>query len=160
MVDHDDDLQAAGSAYRASLGDAPPSVTEDAVREFRRAHAPRRRGVDVPRWAVGLAGVFGVLLDTAVLFGGLEHSRQDVAALHLALSIGFLIAAWRPTRYAGGLAPVAAAAAVLLFLPTATDSSVLTSGAVDELSHLPVVVGAAGLLLGRWGRSVEQTPAA
>lgn len=151
-----DPLERAARMYRQRLGEAPHGVTDAATHAFRDVHAREARtGWDPARVLVALAGLSGLLLDSVVLLGGTAHSRQDVAALHVALCIGFVIAAWRPQRYARGLAPVAAAAALLLLLPTLGDTSAVTESAAQELSHLPIVTGAAALLLARWHDGVE-----
>lgn len=150
---HDPDpIDDAARSYRRRLGDAPPAVIDAAVSAFRASAEERgaRGRWDVARFALLLAGIAGAALNGAVLVGDLGHAGQDLVALHLAISTGFLVAAWRPARYATGMAPVAAAAAALLFLPTASDTTVFSQQIIGELAHLPILLGAAALLLGRW----------
>lgn len=145
---HEDLLTRIGAQYRSGLGEAPPAVTNAASHAFRRQVAARTW--DVPRLMLVLAGVGGLLLDLPVLFGAAVHTHQDVAVLHLALAVGFLVCAWRPARYARGMIPVALAAAVLLVLPTAADRTVVITNGLAELSHMPVLIGAAALMFGGW----------
>jgi hypothetical protein len=157
MTPHDHDPTGAqdppGSAeqalldrYRRRLGHAPPDVTAAAAAAFRaQAQQP---GWGPARVTLLLAGVAGVALDLPVLVGAAAHTSRDVAVLHLAMAVGLLVAAWRPARHAAGMAPLVAVAAVLLLLPglaVAPDGG----GMAEELSHLPIVVGAASLLLVR-----------
>ncbi len=136
------------AGYLDGLGHAPPAVTAAAVSAYRQTVEPRAAW-DIPRVALLLSGIAGVLLDVGVLLGTATHTSRDVAVLHVAMALGLLVAAWHPERYARGLAPVVAIAAVLLFLPATTGAVTSTA---EELSHLPVIVGAAALLLGGWGR--------
>ncbi|AXV08501.1 hypothetical protein DVS28_a3829 [Euzebya pacifica] len=141
-------LEEISRAYRSQLGEAPPAVTDAAVTAFRAQ--VRQRAWTGARVVLVLAGAIGLLLELPVILGGAAHTSQDVAVLHTALSIGFLIAAWRPERYARGMVPVALAAAVLLVLPAASDTPAAVDNGVAELSHLPVLAGAAALALGGW----------
>lgn len=143
---HDDRIDQLGRDYRTQLGEAPPAVTASALATFRARH--HQTAWSAARIMLAVSAVVGLAIDLPVLLGATAHTSKDIAVLHVALAIGFGVAAWRPARYARGLAPVAVAAAVLLMLPTATDSTTATS--VSELSHLPVLAGAAGLLLGGW----------
>lgn len=142
---HDDEI---GAAVRRRLGNAPPALTDAAVVAFATRHA--RTVWDATRVMLVISGIAGLAFDVPVLLGAAVHTSQDVAVLHTALAVGFLVAAWRPRRYARGLAPVAVAAAVLLMVPTANDTSVVVEGGLRELAHLPVLLGAAALLLGGW----------
>ncbi len=141
-------LEEISRAYRSQLGEAPPAVTDAAVTAFRARG--RQHAWTGARIVLLLAGAIGLLLEVPVILGGSAHTSQDVAVLHTALSIGFLIAARRPERYARGMVPVAMAAAVLLVLPTASDTRTAVENGVAELSHLPVLAGAAALALGGW----------
>lgn len=143
-------LDEVGAAARRRLGTAPPAMTDAAVVAFAARHA--HKVWDASRVMLVVAGIAGLAFDVPVLFGAAAHTSQDVAVLHTSLAVGFLVAAWRPRRYARGLAPVAVAAAVLLMVPTAGDTSVVAEGGVRELAHLPVLLGAAALLLGGWLR--------
>jgi hypothetical protein len=65
----------------------------------------------------------------------------------LALTGGFAVGAWRPDRVAAGLAPVAVlAAAGASYLSTA-EVLAARSHPIDELAHLPFLLGAAGAVL-------------
>lgn len=148
-----DPVDEAVARFRRTVGDAPPAVTDAAVSSFRaRQQSRHAAGWETARMLLVLAGLAGVLLNGLALADGLGHAGQDLVAMKIAVSIGFLLAAYRPDKYARGMAPVAAAAAALLFLPTFGDTTLIAEQAIAEAAHLPIVAGAAGLLLGRWDR--------
>ncbi|MGI9016547.1 MAG: hypothetical protein ACR2HR_05475 [Euzebya sp.] len=154
MTPHDpqaDDLERdAVQRYRGRLGHAPPAITDSAVAAFRSQRAAHRAWT-LARVLLVVAGIAGLVLDLPVVLGSATHTTQDVAVLHVALAAGLLVAAWRPDRYARGLAPVAVIAAALLVLPSATGVGAATISPLAEAGHLPVIAGAAALLLGPWG---------
>ena len=147
MDDHR--LDELTTRYRASLGEAPPAVADLAMATFR--EQARARSFDLVRIALAVIGLAGLAIDLPVVLGTSNHTGQDVAVLHIALAVGFLVAAWRPARYARGLAPVALAAAVMLAVPGLSDGGATAGrGPMAELSHLPVLAGAVTLALGGW----------
>lgn len=133
---------AAAASLRQRLGAAPPAVTGQAVHAFWAAQGP---AWGPARVLLVVTALLALLIEVPVLLGSATHTGQDVAVLHVAMAVGFALAAWRPTRYAAALTPVAAAAAVLLALPVATTGSGRVDG-LGELAHLPLLVGAALLL--------------
>ena len=145
----DEQLNQITAGYREALGEAPPAVADVAMSRFR--EQGRARGFDLVRGILLVVGLAGIAMDLPVVLGTSTHTGQDVAVLHIALAIGFLVAAWRPARYARGLAPVALAAAVMLAVPGLSDGgATAVRGPLAELSHLPVLAGAVTLALGGW----------
>jgi predicted anti-sigma-YlaC factor YlaD len=69
-----------------------------------------------------------------------SHAARHVGSFTLALGVGLLYAAWRPQR-AAGVVPVAAALTGALLLASVIDVVDGHVRAVDELGHLPDMVG-------------------
>jgi predicted anti-sigma-YlaC factor YlaD len=94
-----------------------------------------------------LVGVVQLVLAVPVLFaaGGLPgHVAREAGIFELALGIGFLVVAWRPSR-AGGLLPVAAVVSVLLAVTSVSDLVAGTAAWLPETAHVLELVGT-GLL--------------
>jgi predicted anti-sigma-YlaC factor YlaD len=115
--------------------------------------SPRRQRVGAPRLALGVAGVAGLvvavlgLLDVSGVYSTAGfHLGWELYSFEAALAVGFLLAAWRPERYRGGLVPVTLAAAILMLVP-ALGTGVGTHDVLREASHLPVWLGLFALLL-------------
>lgn len=72
------------------------------------------------------------------------HATREVAIFQLALGIGFLVVAWRPTR-APGLLPVTAAVAALATVTSLGGVLAGTASLVQETAHVLELTGA-GLL--------------
>jgi predicted anti-sigma-YlaC factor YlaD len=115
--------------------------------------APRRRRISAPRLVLGLAGVFGLavailgLLDVSGVYAATGfHLGWELYSFEAALSIGFLLAAWRPERHVSGLLPVTVGVAIMMLVPT-FGAAGGSSDLLREVSHLPVWLGLFGLLL-------------
>jgi predicted anti-sigma-YlaC factor YlaD len=130
-----------------------PDVAAAALRAFQVEHRPRSlRGY--ARWVLGLAGVAGLVLAAVGLAaspgGALEpglHLGHDVYSFETALALGFLLTAFHPDRYARGLLPVTATAVLLTVLPSVALVAGDHRDLLQELSHVPMLFGLAGLLL-------------
>ena len=141
--------------YRQRIGSAPPGVTNAATMTFRRRQAARpTTTMRVGRALLVLAGLTGLGLSGIGLAGaGFAdalrdlHPGKDMLGLQAALAVGWLIAAWRPLQYRTGLLPVSVVAAVVLTLLSASTATAGPSATVVEASHIPVLVGTAGLWL-------------
>lgn len=109
--------------------------------------------VTAARSVLAIAAVSGVL---AVLLGmsnviGHAHlgsiDGRDAWGMKIALLVGFALAAWRPHRHAAGLLPIATIAAIV----TVGTSVIALSGGetrlLDEVLHLPILLGAIGSVL-------------
>jgi len=94
-----------------------------------------------------ISGTVMLVLGAVGLFGhshlGSADGRQAEALL-IALIGGFALAAWRPARLAAGLMPVAVLAAAITVALSIIEVTSGDLAFVDELSHLPLVIGAIG----------------
>jgi len=108
----------------------------------------RDRGIRLGLAVIALLQI-GVALP-ALLFGedtGLPaHTARHLGSFAVALGVGFLVAAWRPSRIAG-LFPVAVVAVVCLVASSALDVASGRAAAGGELAHAPELVGLAALWL-------------
>jgi len=126
-----------------------PDVVSPALVAWRAA-APLRGQRRVAQVMLALAGVTGLALAGASLLGALApdsaHFVRDLVALETALAVGFLLGAWQPDRYLGGLLPVAVVAGLLTLAASAGDVGTRTDLA-SEAGHLPVLLGLFGLFV-------------
>lgn len=106
-------------------------------------------------WRLGLAfiGVVQIGLGVpALLFGadaGLPvHTARHLGSFAIALAVGFLFAAWRPSRVAG-LFPVAAALVACLVFTSIVDIASGRAAPGGELGHVTELLGLALLWLVR-----------
>ncbi len=97
-----------------------------------------------------VAGVMIVAALPALVLGddaGLPvHAARHVGSFDLALAVGFLFAAWRPSRVAG-LLPVVTALVVCLIGTSVLDVLEGRTGALTEVQHAVEVVGLAAAWL-------------
>jgi peptidoglycan/LPS O-acetylase OafA/YrhL len=130
---------------------APASVTAAVARIA--SHSPPRSHAMVGQALLIAAAVGGMVvlaLGAAGIFGHSHLESTDgrlAEALLVSLFGGFGLAAWRPARLAPGLLPVAVLAASITLALSVIE---VVSGAVpllDELAHLPLLVGAAGAIV-------------
>lgn len=130
-----------------------PDVAATALRAFQ-AEQTRRPLSGYARGALVLAGVAGLVLAAAGFVGspgavaepGL-HLGHDVYSFETALALGFLLTAFRPERYGRGLLVVTATAALLTMLPSVAFVAADHRDFVQEMSHIPMLIGLVGLLL-------------
>jgi predicted anti-sigma-YlaC factor YlaD len=130
-----------------------PDVAAAAVQAFQTQQRSRPLS-GYARWLLGFAGVMGLVLaafglvtaPSAAIQPGL-HLGHDVYSFESALALGFLLTALHPDRYGRGLLPVTATAALLTVLPSVALVAADHRGLVQEMSHLPMLVGLVGLLL-------------
>ena len=107
-------------------------------------------------WRIALAFIAIVQIGLAIpalLFGadaGLPvHTARHLGSFTVALGVGFLFAAWRPSRVAG-LFPVAAVLVACLVITSMIDIASGRAAAVNELTHVTELLGLALLwLVGR-----------
>jgi predicted anti-sigma-YlaC factor YlaD len=74
------------------------------------------------------------------------HAARHVGSFDLALAVGFLFAAWRPSRIAG-LLPVVAALVACLVGTSVLDVLEGRTGALTETQHIVEVAGLAAAWL-------------
>jgi hypothetical protein len=95
--------------------------------------------------AIGMVVAFA--LATAGVFG---HSHlgtaegRDSEALMISLAGGYALAAWRPSRLAVGLLPVALLAGLVTVVTSIIALGAGTTTLVSEITHLPLLLGAIG----------------
>ncbi len=113
-------------------------------------------------WRVALAFIAVVQIAIAVpalLLGsdaGLPvHTARHLGSFSIALAVGFLFAAWRPSRVSG-LFPVAAALVACLLVTSIIDLANGRASAAHELSHVTELLGLA--LLWLISRASHRTP--
>jgi predicted anti-sigma-YlaC factor YlaD len=131
-----------------------PDVASAGIEAFRRhVVEPVERQREVARMLLGVAGVAGLAL-FAIAIAGVSgttavagHFGRDLSGLQAAISVGFLLAAWRPGSYGRGLLPVTAAAVLVVLLPSAAHAATLEAAPLAEAAHLPLLLGLVGLLL-------------
>lgn len=130
-----------------------PDVAAAALRAFQTDQRARPLS-GYARWVLGLAGVVGMVLAAfglATSPGGVAepglHLGHDVYSFETALALGFLLTAFQPDRYGRGLLPVTATAALLTVLPSVAFMAGDHQSLLQELSHVPMLIGLVGLLL-------------
>lgn len=102
--------------------------------------SPARDRVPQLRGLLALAALVQVVLAVLGLaLGGDQHLVADLAVYELAAGAGLGVAAWRP-RYAAGLLPTIALAAVAGLALVAVDVVAGTTSLAGELPHLVLVV--------------------
>lgn len=147
--------QATGLHRRVRVATAPPvpdltSRVLAAIGAEREAGSSRDRALRLGLALVGLLqiafAVPGLLLGEE---GGLTvHSARHLGSFAVALGVGFLVAAWHPSRVPGVL-PMAAALVACIALTTVLDVASGRAGS-GEVSHVTEFVGLAALfVLGR-----------
>ncbi|MCC5947286.1 MAG: hypothetical protein JJT89_02425 [Nitriliruptoraceae bacterium] len=144
-----DGLEAVTRRVRVGVADEVPDLTASVLVALAddRAVSRDRRTLEL-RWLVALAGAVQLVLAVPALVGMVGpdlHLGRDLAALQLALGVGFLVAAWQPSR-TPGLVPVAV---VVALVAVVTGSLDVLSGAATltgELTHLAEIVGVAALI--------------
>jgi predicted anti-sigma-YlaC factor YlaD len=136
---------------RLTRAPAVPDLTAPilaAIGSQRRAHPAQERGLRVILVAVGLMLVAAAV--PALVFGddaGLPvHAARHVGSFDLALAVGFLFAAWRPSRIPG-LLPVVAALVACLVGTSVLDVVNGRTGALTETQHVVDVAGLAAAWL-------------
>ncbi len=154
-------IESAGELHgRVRLAPAPvvPDVS-DAVLAAVGGRRPRARLAPTPftpadrglRLALALIALvqIGVALPALVLgedAGLPAHTARHLGSFAVALGIGYLVAAWRPSRVPG-LFAVAAAVVVCLLVSSALDVVSGSATAASEVAHAPELVGLAALWL-------------
>lgn len=155
-----DDLDRVTSRHRLGVVRSP-DLTATALREWdRRSDAGGRvRGW---RLLLGMAGAASILVSVPRLFTGLgfwvwgeahAHHVRELAAVELALGLGFVLAAWRPARFSAGLVPVYMVLVAVLGTVVTFDVLAGNTAWLSELVHVPLALGTVVLSVvqRRWG---------
>ena len=144
------DVVTLTRSVHVASADPIPDLTPAILAAIGREPAPSRLDPTALRWGlVAVAGVQLVLAVSTMLFGtnGMTgHLTREVGSFDLALAVGFLFAAWRPTR-AYGMLPVVGALVACLAITTAVDLTEGRAGAGAEAAHLLDLIGLAFLWL-------------
>lgn len=126
-----------------------------AVRRAREARSPAAVTGRVARAGLGLVAVAQMVTAAIELTGGSgAHSLRDLSAFQLALAVGFLVAAIRPST-AAGLLPTAAALALCLLIVVGLDIAAGQTTSAGEVTHVTELLGVALVWL-----IAQQRPAA
>lgn len=144
------DVVTLTRSVRVASADPIPDLTPAILAAIGREPAASRLDPTALRWGlVAVASVQLVLAVITMLFGtnGMSgHLTREVGSFDLALAVGFLYAAWRPTR-AYGMLPIVGALVACLAITTAVDLTDGRAGAGAEAAHLLDLVGLAFLWL-------------
>jgi predicted anti-sigma-YlaC factor YlaD len=128
--------------------DLAAPILEAIGSEPRRRHPAHERALRVT--LVGVALIMIVAALPALVLGddaGLPvHAARHVGSFDLALAVGFLFAAWRPSRIAG-LLPVVVALVACLVGTSVLDVIDGRTGALSETQHIVEVAGLAAAWL-------------
>ena len=156
----------------AEVPDLTASVLAAVAADPKATAAVRKRNADtaygrrqILRVAVAVAAVAQRAVALPILLAGLgvgvdPHVSREMASFDVALSVGFVLAAYRPER-AQAFVPVAFVLAICLAGTSIVDIANSTTALVHELGHL-AAVAQAGLLwaLGRVSRRTDPPLAA
>jgi predicted anti-sigma-YlaC factor YlaD len=144
------DVVTLTRSVRVASADPIPDLTPAILTAIGREPAPSRLDPTALRWGlVAVAGAQMVMAISTMLFGtnGISgHLTREVGSFDLALAVGFVFAAWRPSR-AYGMLPIVGALVACLALTTAIDLTDGRTRAGAETAHLLDLVGFAFLWL-------------
>lgn len=157
-----DDLDRLTSRYRLGLVRSP-DLTAAALAEWDRQSHAGASSADGWRWVLAAAGTASILVSATRLIAGLgplvwgpahAHHMREIAAVEVALGLGFLLVARRPSRFSAGLVPVCVALVALLATVVAVDILGGHTSWMSELVHVPLALGtvALGVVHRRSGR--------
>lgn len=146
----------AGAIHRATRL-APAEVVPDlsaAILAAADGPAVEPRTAEVRRTlrvTLAVVGLVQIVLALPALLGsdsGLPiHDSRHMGSFDVALAVGFLYAAWRPTRALAGVLPVAAALVTCLVGTALLDVVAQRTDALGELPHVSELVGLMALWL-------------
>jgi predicted anti-sigma-YlaC factor YlaD len=145
------DAESMHREVRLARAPSVPDLTAPilaSIGSHSRPHSPHERALRATLAIV--AGVMIVAALPALLLGddaGLPvHAARHIGSFDLALAVGFLFAAWRPSRIPG-LLPVVTALVACLVVTSVLDVLDGSTGALAELQHAVEVVGLAAAWL-------------
>jgi predicted anti-sigma-YlaC factor YlaD len=137
----------AGRLHRLVRVQPAPAVPDLTTSILARAHPPSVGRGEWIRTALAVVALTQLALAVPALLGhdtgATVHLARHIGALTAALAIGYLYAAWRPTR-AFGLLPIAGALAVTMLVAALLDVAQGRVRAAGEATH---VLDAAALVL-------------
>jgi len=129
----------------------PPSARTLAALSARRTRRARLRERALVRAGLVAVALAQVVVTLPVLILGSDHGApihvaHEMGSFEVALAVGFIVAAWRPSR-AQGMVALVGAAALFLVATAVIDLAGGRTSPADESPHLLAVAG--WLLLGR-----------
>ncbi|HEY7136384.1 MAG TPA: hypothetical protein VIB48_15085 [Acidimicrobiia bacterium] len=143
---------AARLHRQGRLAPAPdvPDLTRDVLAAIGASERSERAALGPLRLVLALVALLEVFTALPALLLGDDsgltaHAARHAGAFALAIGVGFLYAAWRPTR-ATGLLVVAAALVACLVLASVLDVATGHASSLSEVQHAPELVG----LLAAW----------
>jgi predicted anti-sigma-YlaC factor YlaD len=136
---------------RLARAPAVPDLTAPILASIAADHRPHPAHERALRITLAVVGVVMVVAAVPALVLGDDsglpvHAARHVGSFDLALAVGFLFAAWRPSRIAG-LLPVVAALVACLVGTSLLDVLDGRAGALTETQHAVEVVGLAAAWL-------------
>jgi predicted anti-sigma-YlaC factor YlaD len=129
-----------------AIPDLAPAILAAIGEDTRAAHAPardHRELVRLLRWALVAVALAQIAVAIPALLGdaGLPvHTARHLGSFDLAIAVGFLFAAWKPSRIAGML-PVLAALAVCLVVSALLDVGSGNTAVLGESHHFTDFAG-------------------
>lgn len=129
----------------ASARPAPPPSARLHAMVAARQTPPWRRERILVRAGLLLVATVQVAVTLPALILGSDHGApihvaHEMGSFDMALAVGFVIAAWQPSR-ARGIGTIVGAAALLLVATAVIDLAAARTSASDELPHLLAVAG-------------------
>ncbi len=151
------DVVSLTRSVRVASADPIPDLTPTILAAIGREPAPSRLDPTALRWGLAAVALVQFVMAISTLFFGTNgmtgHLTRDVGSFDLALAVGFVYAAWRPSR-AYGMLPVVGALVACLAITTTVNLTGGQAGAGSEAGHLLDLIGLAFLWL------VTRTPVA
>jgi predicted anti-sigma-YlaC factor YlaD len=145
------DAESMHRDVRLARAPAVPDLTAPILASIAADHRPHPAHERALRITLAVVGVVMVVAAVPALVLGADsglpvHAARHVGSFDLALAVGFLFAAWRPSRIAG-LLPVVAALVACLVGTSLLDVLDGRAGALTETQHAVEVVGLAAAWL-------------
>ena len=138
---------ALNRASRVRRAEVVPDLSQSILASFRGTRtAPDRRIVLAMRVILAATGIVQVALAAPQLLvaqDALEapsHIAHELGTFGVALGVGFLVVAWRPTK-AVGLTALSAAVALGITVTAGTDLVRGVTSLTHELDHVPEILG-------------------
>lgn len=151
------DVVSLTRSVRVASADPIPDLTPAILAAIGQEPAPSRLDPTALRWGLAAVALMQFVMAISTLLFGTNgmtgHLTRDVGSFDLALAVGFVYAAWRPSR-AYGMLPIVGALVACLAVTTTVDLTEGRAGAGAEAAHLLDLMGLAFLWL------VTRTPVA
>jgi predicted anti-sigma-YlaC factor YlaD len=145
------DFEAGAAAMHRGARVAPappvPDLTPRVLAAIDAERAPGPTHGDAWRAALAVVALIQIVLAAPALLLGDDaglpiHSARHLGSFAVALGVGFLVVAWKPSRVAG-VFPLAAALVACLVLTSSIDVAGGDARALSELTHSTELLGLA-----------------